>query len=211
MTTKELILQQSLILFAQKGYDGVSVREIAAAVGVRASALYKHFANKEAIFQKVIEESLHRIHEAYEENQVPETVHSEDIAGGYRALSDEAVCEITWNLFKLYTKDEMVSNFRKLVMREQYTHPYIAKAYNDVFLQGALEFQSKTFLALIMGDMFINVDPKVIALEFYGPIFLLFQIYDLDPTKEESIREMIYGHVKTFGARFAAKVSEDSI
>ena len=33
MTTKENIIQQALILFAKKGYDGVSVREIAKVVG----------------------------------------------------------------------------------------------------------------------------------------------------------------------------------
>lgn len=35
MNTKKLILQLSLELFAKKRYDGVSVREIAKAVGVR--------------------------------------------------------------------------------------------------------------------------------------------------------------------------------
>lgn len=35
MTTKEKILKEALELFAVKGYDGVSVREIAGAVGVR--------------------------------------------------------------------------------------------------------------------------------------------------------------------------------
>ena len=47
MDTKNKILDVSLALFAQKGFDGVSVREIAKEVGVRESALYKHYKNKE--------------------------------------------------------------------------------------------------------------------------------------------------------------------
>lgn len=42
MNTKDRILYISLELFAQKGFSGVSVRDIASKVGVRESALYKH-------------------------------------------------------------------------------------------------------------------------------------------------------------------------
>ena len=40
--TKEIILFESLKLFADKGYDGVTVRDIAAEVGIKQSSLYKH-------------------------------------------------------------------------------------------------------------------------------------------------------------------------
>ena len=40
--TKETILFESLKLFADKGYDGVTVRDIAAEVGIKQSSLYKH-------------------------------------------------------------------------------------------------------------------------------------------------------------------------
>ena len=39
--TKETILFESLKLFADKGYDGVTVRDIAAEVGIKQSSLYK--------------------------------------------------------------------------------------------------------------------------------------------------------------------------
>ena len=42
--TKEIILEKALKLFADKGYDGVTVRDIAAEVGIRQSSLYKHFS-----------------------------------------------------------------------------------------------------------------------------------------------------------------------
>lgn len=40
MTTKEKIVETALDLFSQRGYDGVSVRDIARAVGIRESSLY---------------------------------------------------------------------------------------------------------------------------------------------------------------------------
>ena len=45
MNTKERILNCSLDLFSKKGYSNISVRDIAREVGVRESALYKHYKN----------------------------------------------------------------------------------------------------------------------------------------------------------------------
>lgn len=47
--TRQAILDAALELFADKGYLGTSIRDIAGAVGVRESALYNHFSSKEAI------------------------------------------------------------------------------------------------------------------------------------------------------------------
>ncbi|OSM07636.1 TetR/AcrR family transcriptional regulator [Magnetofaba australis] len=43
------ILEHAIPLFAEKGYAGVSMREIAQAVGIRAATIYHHFPNKEAL------------------------------------------------------------------------------------------------------------------------------------------------------------------
>jgi AcrR family transcriptional regulator len=53
--TKELLLQAALALFADKGYEGTSVRDIARSVGLSESVLYAHFNGKRAIFNAVFE------------------------------------------------------------------------------------------------------------------------------------------------------------
>ncbi|MBP2626039.1 MAG: regulatory protein TetR [Firmicutes bacterium] len=57
---KGAILKTSLELFASKGYNAVSVRDIAKAAGVSEAALYKHFKGKEDmalyIFSAIISE-----------------------------------------------------------------------------------------------------------------------------------------------------------
>ena len=47
--TAERVREQALKLFAAKSFAAVSMREIAAAVGVQAAALYNHFPNKQAL------------------------------------------------------------------------------------------------------------------------------------------------------------------
>lgn len=54
--TRRAILDAALDLFAQGGFAGTSMRQIARAVGVRESALYHHFPSKAAIFEALLEE-----------------------------------------------------------------------------------------------------------------------------------------------------------
>ena len=52
--TKDKILTEALKLFAQKGYESVSVIEIAEAVGIKAPSLYKHYKSKRDIFDSIL-------------------------------------------------------------------------------------------------------------------------------------------------------------
>ena len=47
--TRTRILQAALRLFARKGYDGTTTRDLASAANVAEGTLFRHFANKKAI------------------------------------------------------------------------------------------------------------------------------------------------------------------
>ena len=53
--TRENILLVSLRLFAQEGYEAVSVSQIAGELGLTKGALYRHYANKQAIFESILQ------------------------------------------------------------------------------------------------------------------------------------------------------------
>ena len=72
--TKQRILEKSLELFSTKGYDAVSVGEIAKAVGIKAPSLYNHFPSKQAIFDAILETtSAH-----YQKDTAEISVHVQD-------------------------------------------------------------------------------------------------------------------------------------
>ena len=55
---KPEILSQALRLFLEKGYDGASMSDIAAAVGIQKASLYAHYTGKEEIFSAVFSDVL---------------------------------------------------------------------------------------------------------------------------------------------------------
>ena len=52
--TKERIMLEASILFAHRGYAAVSMRDIAERVDIKASSIYNHFKNKEALFTAIV-------------------------------------------------------------------------------------------------------------------------------------------------------------
>ena len=70
--TKAAIGDAALMLFAQRGYAAVSVRDIADQVGIRQSAIYNHFPGKQAILVHLMEGHLRTLLEAYKAQANPQ-------------------------------------------------------------------------------------------------------------------------------------------
>lgn len=56
LSTKEKLKKAALSAFAQKGYEGATMQEIAEAVGINKASIYNHFAGKEDLFMAVYED-----------------------------------------------------------------------------------------------------------------------------------------------------------
>ena len=52
--TSDKILDAAILLFSERGYEGTSIKQIAQAVGLTESAIYRHFKGKEDLLAEII-------------------------------------------------------------------------------------------------------------------------------------------------------------
>ena len=58
VSTREAILAAASALYAERGYDGVSMRDVAAAVAIQPASLYHHFKDKDALILAALKHVL---------------------------------------------------------------------------------------------------------------------------------------------------------
>lgn len=57
------LLDIAMRLFAQRGYDGTSLRDIAEEAQITKAALYYHFPNKEALYQHIVLDAIQSLYD----------------------------------------------------------------------------------------------------------------------------------------------------
>ncbi len=63
MSAKSLILESAKQQFAEKGFDGVSLRELSRIAGVNSASVHYHFNGKEDIYKTLISDYLSQLNE----------------------------------------------------------------------------------------------------------------------------------------------------
>ena len=194
-TTKEKILLTSLKLFAQDGYEAVSISKISGELGMAKSALYKHYKNKRDIFDSIINRMDELDYERAREYNMPEG-NMDEIIKGYREISIDKIRIYTEAQFKHWTEEEFPSLFRRMLTLEQYRNQEMADLYQKYLVSGPIEYMTYLF-AGITGK---KEEAKQLAIEFYGPIFLMYSLYD-NKREEDDLAEMLKKHVDRFSKK----------
>src|SRR5215471_4139576 len=52
------LLETALNVFSQKGFNGATTKEIAAAAGITEAVIFRHFPTKQALYQAVLESEI---------------------------------------------------------------------------------------------------------------------------------------------------------
>lgn len=182
MSTKERIIEESLKLFAVNGFESVSVRTIAAAVGVRDSALYKHFSSKQAIFDAIVEQSIERFKQQYTKVDI-------------KHLNSDNLVESCMMMFRYQTKDPWIQHFRQILIIEQFRNPKIAELYKKIFIDMPIAGQKSIFEELIQAKILKDNDAYVMAMELYAPFFLFHTVKEED---DDTLEKHLKKHVENF-------------
>lgn len=200
MDTKEKILQAALRLFAKDGYEGVSVRKIAEKLGITKGALYKHYKNKQDIFDSIVNRM--------EEIDAKRTKEFNSLIGNLNSQEQLTKQQIINGIkqfsianFKYWTEDEFAANFRKILTLEQYRNPQIAKLLNKYLTNGVIKNAQVIMARIFVGTKYEHKDTNILALNYFGPIYLLMGLYDQSEDKA-SIEKAVVTHIDYFMESF---------
>lgn len=196
-TTKERIIYESLVLFSQKGYEGVSMREIAAAVEIKAASLYAHFSGKEAIYQAIVDTMKQRYNEKAMMLHIDGNIPDADITV-YKNISTEQLYAIGEQLFLFFLHDEYTKMYRKMLTIEQFHNPVLAAEFSRQYYDEAIAYQKKLFAMLAGKENFIEADYEIMAVHFYSPMYTLITLCDRQPEREGEVLDLLKRHIEQF-------------
>lgn len=190
--TKERILEAALELFAQSGYSGTSMNDIAKQLGITKGALYKHYTGKQEILDRIVERMNQMDYERAEEYEMPET-EPDGFAEAYLHTPIGKIRSYSMAQFAHWTEEPFASNFRKMLTLEQYHDPKLEKLYHDYLATGPAEYMAAVFRKMTDSD----ASAMQLALEFYGPMFLLYSVYDGAEDKS-AVPALLEKHINRF-------------
>ena len=201
--TKERILETALELFAQNGYLGTSMNDIARQLGFTKAALYKHYISKQEILDKIVERMNRMDYERAEVYDMPES-EPDGFAEAYLHTPVQKIRAYSMAQFDHWTKESFSSNFRKMLTLEQYRDPKLAQLHHDYLAGGPLTYMAAIFRKLTDSDE----AAMQLALEFYGPMYLLYSVYDGAKDKD-SAASLLDAHIDRFISRIESGYRKD--
>lgn len=173
-TSKENMLLVALRLFAQKGYGATSIFDIAHELQITKGAIYKHFKNKQDILDAIISKMEENDQRFAEQFIMPIHVLSLEELEAYQKVTMKQVIDFSLAMFTYWTEDEFASLFRKMLTIEQYHDKKMNLLYQNYLGDGPYQYILDIFKTMELKDY----EEK--ALLFYGPMFSLYSLSDID-------------------------------
>ena len=166
--------------FLTYGFADASMRRIAAAAGMSAAGLYKHFPGKEEMFSALVEPAFQGLMALYRQE---ETAEREALEAGIVTEKWQSGGEA--RLVMTYIYDHLDA-FRLLICKSQGTR-------YETFLHDLAVEEEKTTMAMMTllrayGKTIREVDKKEFHLLVSANVNAVFQAVEHDFTREEALR-----------------------
>lgn len=188
MSTKEKILDAALTLFAENGYDGTSVEEIAKSVGIKAPSLYKHYKGKEDILNALIGAT---------ESRCEGSFGSENNIGKITEDREEFV-RMTMEKLRFTLDDPMIKKARRFFVQEQFRNERLSELTTRHQLDGIRQMYARILAAMMEAGTVVRDDPEMLAMEITAPVLLLIAKADRQPQCRQEVLEEIEKHLRHF-------------
>lgn len=176
--TREIILQEALNLFSNKGYAAVSMRDIAAAVGIRASSIYHHFSGKQELFEALIQKA----------NDVKEGLQTVFMNALSKAetVEEEAFVQTGEFFVTGYLQNVQVDPLLKVLECERFHNEDADRAWQELVIFAPLEHEANVFQVLReRGEIVDDMAVEELAAEYQAAIMLAYFSGDIERLKAQ--------------------------
>jgi len=182
ISTKEKIFDVSIDLFSQKGFDAVSVREIAREVGIRESSIYNHYKSKEAILDAIIDYFMSELSSSSPPEEEMDKLME----------TPELFFEVGAKAFIERMSVPKTEKIWRIISIELYHNEKIREFFKRELLEVPLAVWEEIFTKMMEKGVIKQIDPKLMAREyFYFAIFLYFEYFVLNyQESDENFMEM---------------------
>lgn len=153
--TRDSIIDAGLKLFADKGFDGTSVKDLEAEVGLKpgSGSFYRHFKSKEDLMEEVIHREVERVREY----RVLQDQLAEELSGGEPLANLEQ--EMRLGLVGLNQIEQLIT----LLGREYGNFPTLMQQLRELLVDESLEFRAEDLANGIAAGHLRDVDPKALS------------------------------------------------
>lgn len=170
-TTKERIFNVSVDLFSQKGFDAVSVREIARQVGIRESSIYNHYKGKEAILDAILD---------YFMSGLNVDSPSEEALDQLIDQGPDIYFEVGARMFIERVNTPTMEKIWRLVSIELYHNEKIRNFFKKELLEEPINSWEAIFTKMIEKGFIKPFNPRTLAYEYFSfAIYLFFEYFVL--------------------------------
>ena len=187
---REQLIRVARQLFGTRGYDAVSVEEIASAAGVSKPIVYEHFGGKEGLYQVIVDREVKALSDILRSQMRPE--HSaravlegivvtlldfiEENADGFHLLAHQSPTAVRSETFETVMADiaDQVTVFLAPLLEKQGLDPASAPVYGQILAGGVGQ----------IGQWWsenMQVDKKLVAAQVTNRLYLGLRGMEKDP------------------------------
>jgi len=197
ISNRQKLIDTAVDLFSLNGYDGVSIRDLCRAVGIKESSFYNHFHGKDELLRQILEGFRTRQH-----------LPAEEMLDTLRDLGEPAdFFTASLRRFEQQMADAETRKIQRIINLEQYRSPLAREILFEEVIQRPQHFAELVFERWMDKGIIPRRDSRQLALEYQLPIHaLMLQLLVLDAAGLDTapVLRQVADHVRFFSAELTA-------
>lgn len=152
--TRDSLLDAGLTLFSERGFDGISVKDVETAVGLTAGrgSFYRHFKSKEELLETIVHREVERVRSMRDLQQ-------RAVSGSLGNRRAELILQYRLSLLGL----EQIKTLINLLAREYGRFPDLMQQLHDLLVDESLELSAEDFAEDLQKKLLRGNDPEALA------------------------------------------------